>query len=629
MDNLLLQRIFHFFEDKMYITSAYLGRELSLSSKTVMKIIRDINDITRREGAYFESNPGKGIRLVIEDREKFDTFLTRLSEEPVIPQTQDGRVRYLLTRLIASENAIPIDELADTLFVSRQTVQNDLKVVRDHLKSFNLNLKTIRLKGLIVEGNEFDKRRCLAHTNELPYYEELSIFSPHNEILKKIEKIVSEVLSHFRFKMTDIGFRNLIIHLFIAIKRIENGRFAQNIESQEASFSNEIEKIALEISQAIQAEFSIEMPDEELFFIALHLDSKRLLQKVNGLSGSTIVPDYLYTLVEEMISTVDETYGQHFSDDFDLRVNLSLHLVPLMTRIKYNMFLDNPLFSEIRQRMALSYLMAETATKILENTFNQKIPEQEISYIALHFNLSLQRSREQIRKKNILVVCGSGIGSSELVAYNFRKRFDDYLDKVEVTDIFGIKDQDLSVFDFVISTLNTPLDLSIPVLQVGIFLDDTDMETVEAFLKDHGQPTVRNYFDQSLFISNLEANNKQEALEQIVATVGQQEDIPDNFLELVLNREKAGFTDLESGVAIPHPMELVSDRTFIYVAILEKPIRWNRNDVSLVILLSLKKNHKDNLQDFYRSMSRFLVNKEAVDDVVESRNLQSLINYLT
>lgn len=628
MDRVTKYKILQLLNKSEYVTSKNISNELLLSQKTTLKIIKNLDKEIREFGARLDILPRKGIKLIVDNEEFFSEYIESNLTQNAIPQNQEERSSYIITRLLESESPISIEDFAEELYVSQNTIQNDLKIIRDRVNYFNLKIETVRTKGLIISGLEIDKRRYLAKINELPFYEELLVDGSSKKILNELELKLQQIFLEKNFRIGDIGFRNLIIHIFIAIKRIQQNSLINNSQLQNSQyFTNEIKEITFEIAQMIETIFGISFPEEERFFISLHLDGKRVFDR-SKLVDNEVLSENIFGLVSKMLSIVDETYDKKFLADFELRMNLSLHLIPLITRIKHQIYLDNPLLTDIKKKMSLSFLMSKTAVEVLDREFESHIPDSEIGYIALHFNLSLARSKKGIKRKNIVVICGSGIGTAELLSYKLRENFNKYLDEIVTVDSLGVSNLDFSNIDYALSTIDIKFSVPVPLLKISLFLDDLDLENINQILKGNINNDFLGFFREELFFSELQSTTKNEILKEFVGNISKIVNINPDFYQLVLQREKVGLTELESGVAIPHPIEASSPESFIAVGIPNKPIKWNEYDISLIIMLGLKKNHKKNLQQLYQSLSKFLLDKNAIEKVVREKTLNSLISCL-
>ena len=63
--------------------------------------------------------------------------------------------------LINSSGYITLSAIADSLFVSRATIINDLDGIKEYIKKGKLEVISHPNKGLRIEGKESDKRQFL------------------------------------------------------------------------------------------------------------------------------------------------------------------------------------------------------------------------------------------------------------------------------------------------------------------------------------------------------------------------------------------------------------------------------------------------------------------------------------
>lgn len=105
-----------------------------------------------------------------------------------------------------------------------------------------------------------------------------------------------------------------------------------------------------------------------------------------------MISEETYKLVTQMLERVNEVFKIDFRYDLELITMLSTHLMPLEIRAKHG-----------------------------------------IAFVALPFSLALKRKWKN-QKEKVLIVCGSGKASSELLAYQVKENFGNYLDVVGVTN---------------------------------------------------------------------------------------------------------------------------------------------------------------------------------------------------
>ncbi len=59
-------------------------------------------------------------------------------------------------------------------------------------------------------------------------------------------------------------------------------------------------------------------------------------------------------LMTQIIKEIKDKYNIDFTADMDLQTSLSLHLQPMMNRLKYGMYIQNPLLEQIKNRKSTS-----------------------------------------------------------------------------------------------------------------------------------------------------------------------------------------------------------------------------------------------------------------------------------
>ena len=129
---------------------------------------------------------------------------------------------------------------------------------------------------------------------------------------------------------------------------------------------------------------------------------------------------------------------------------------------------------------------------------------------------------------------------------------------------------------------------------------------------------VIRYFRPSMFFIDLESTNKEDVLREMVGKIRKKNNLPNNFLSLVLERETLFSTDLLQNVAIPHPVELCTDTTFVSVALLKQPIFWGKQKVKIVLLTSLERNSSERLFFLYEWLIQLFSDQENVHALLES-----------
>lgn len=602
------------------ITSEELGVRLSLSSRTVRNELKELKGILEKEGAHLISKTNSGYLISIENQEKYRNFLRMLEGVNMIPETSDERIQYLFEELLQNnEKYVKLDDLAEQLYISKSSLTANLKEVRRLLAAYNLQLVTRPGYGLRIEGKEFDFRHCLAAhiTNQ-----------KKTDEFQKIAECVEQGLEGSDFKINEMSYQNLVVHIYIALRRNQDSIHTPLQEEQLEQIAREVEFVyAQKIAGFLEKTFSTKLSRAETGYIAVHLAGKRMVGSMKH-SGNLVIDDEIYGLVNRMLDVIQENYHMDFHDDLELRMFLAAHMVPFSVRMQYGMKLKNPLLQEIKSHYSLAYMMAVTACEVLEQHFRKKMSDDEIGYFALPISLAMERRQTKVARKNIVVVCATGRGSAQILVYRLKNEFGKYLNQIEICDVLELKGFDFTNIDYVITTVPIPFSINRPILQIKLFLENADVHALQNLLTGKDGPVLKKYFHRDMFLAGLKAANKQEVITKMVEQIRRVKKIPGDFEQAVFERERLAVTEFGNLVAIPHPNRALTDETFVCIAVLQAPIYWDEQRVQFVLMLSLQKDGCDDMQKLSSTIAKILFSRECINEIIKKPTFDTFIKLL-
>lgn len=611
------KEILSYLKEDEYVTTSFIASQMDLSDKTIRNELKLIEE-TLSDVVEINTKPRYGVSLLILDSVGFNEIIGTKRKND-IPDSPKQRVEFICEYLLAHDEYVKIEDLADLLFLSPGSVSQDLKMVREILSQYNLEIVQKPKYGIKIKGSEKDRRLCISHL----YQSDDKVID--KDMLSDIGLCLEKVFDKHNFMMSDFSFNNLAVHLYIALKRIEEGNYMPMDEELLNSLKqNQEYELAKDIVKEITSLYDIEMPESECGYVSMHLLGKKTVLVENDLN--TVVDEGMMEIVDNMLSVVDEEYNMKLSDDLDLRVSLALHLIPMKSRLEYDMVMRNPLLDEIKSHYMMAFMAATSACSVIKDILKKDIPEDEIGYIALHINLSLEKRGEDNRKKNIVMVCSTGRGTAELLEHQYRRKFGPYINKLITCDCKNVSKVDFSDIDLVISTVPITDPIPVPVIRVKCFLQENDVKSIKKQLNKTGSVSIERFFDKRLFFVNVPAKTREEVIEYMTMRVATVKKVPRNFKELVLLREKKAITEFGNMIAIPHPYKTCTDETFAAIAILKKPILWDKKQVQLVMMVSVARNEKKNLQLFYEVTSRMLMSKQYVKVLLQEKKYSTLMD---
>ncbi|WP_172840528.1 BglG family transcription antiterminator [Virgibacillus phasianinus] len=617
------------------MTSSQLSIDLQVSSKTVRNDIKELNLLLHKNNMQIESHRGKGYKLEIKDENRFNQFLQQYIQEvrKIIPDEPTERVTFLVERLLLESNYVKMEDLADELYVSRSTLQSDLKSVRYIFKLYDLSLDQRPNYGIKIIGNEAQIRFCISEYifNQRPISiaensDWISILSK-NELNIIRNSILTQLRKH-NIIISDISLQNLITHLAIACKRIrDNNQVEIAIEELDEIKENKEFAVAKEIMRDIESGLSVCFSVNEVFYLAIHLQGTKLINSDTEKERiKSVIDQEIVNLVKEMIKRIDEKYHFNLSGDDELLLHLSLHLKPAISRYKYQMNIRNPMLSEIKKQYPASFEAALIGIEVLNEKYNIFVNEHEIAYISLHIEAAQERLRKSTANINrCLIVCASGLGSAQLLSYKLKAKFEDTLDIIGTTEYYNLSNFPLNNISFVITTVPIKIDLPVPVIHIGTILGDNDVNKINRIIS-----TDKSIIDQYLHERFTFLNQDFETPDQVIKFLGNKlikaGTAGDDYIDSVMERERYSPTSFGNLVAIPHPLEPKTDFTFWSIVTLNNPIQWGEKLVQVVFLLNVNKAKENDLKAMFRSLVKLVDNRNLVHQLLDCKSYQQFLD---
>ena len=615
-----LKQIFDYLTlDYDYHTSKEIGEVMELSSKTIRKEINLLNSVIKDKGAIIESKPGKGYIFKIVDKDKFKNFLKSDWYKYAYYQQESGEkyIRYenILKMLLFSNSYIKQFELAEIFHISESQINKDLPCVKEILASYDLNLISKPYYGMKIEGSEKNIR--LAIKNEIGEDPNLFDDDENKELFNKIQTIIDNIDFGEDYYMPYVNFKNLVIHIYISILRIRQKKFIslpKDIESK-VTCCGEFD-LANMIVNKLKDELNIDIPKQELVYITMHLIAKNTIRDQEKISTEIL------ELSQQVIDEIYMVSRYDFRANIDFYFSLAIHLGPLINRIKYGFDMKNPILEDIKDNK-VPYLIATIAANTINEKYKTKLSEDEIGYLALHIMAAMNNNN--LNKKKILIVCGSGNSSAQIMKAQLNRQFKNNIEEIVITDLRNLKNINPNNYDLVISSVELDKCCDIPVVYVDIIFSKIDLENIKIAFDDTRLAKIYDIFSNSVFIKAKKFKNKLEVLRFIAKTIEEKSGVDKEIaLSQLKEREGLGQTNFDN-VAIPHILNPVKGDSYSIIIILDKPIKWNKEEVDLVYSLVIGENLGD-MCLYYEKLGDFLSNQKLIKMAMNSKNQMEFMN---
>lgn len=592
------------------VSSREFSRKLNISQRTLRSDIRNLKDELASFDVAILQKRGQGYYLSykkVAQVNQLKEYLSSTSSRPDSLESASDRISHLFKLLLIADSFQSAESLMDTLFISKNTLYNYLKAVREILSAHDLSLLNRTNIGFKVAGEEIDKRNCLLETlvdrNHSSYIVGFTKKEKHlfqNIDLDALYSTALPQLMEICRGISDYAVKNILLHIAVSVSRISQKQSIPSFDFQlmiEDRKKMQIKKLL----QTIAETAGIALPESEKNYICYHMtlnDTSLIASDVKD--NPLLISSFIDALVDQIFSA----YRFDLRNDYLLKENLFQHLQATLRLKKISNAKENPLLETIRTAYALAYEITLTASRSVAHDMDIALSISEIAYITLHIGASLERNYPgKNRKKRIALVCGSGKATAALLEAKLLARFHDTIEIAGKYSFYEYTQKGASNADLIISTL--PLqDKDRPVIVIDIHSFEKDSRKLQDVLHTGTEEQFHGLFTVEQIFLNEKFPDKTAVLDFLCRN-HEEEAAGEDFKTSIRQREALAPTTIGNGIAIPHPMALVAgNRSSVAVMTLKEPIDWgNGQKADLIFLLSISKSEYPKIQKLFEFFS--------------------------
>ena len=601
-----------------FLTADHFVDKFQVSMRTVQSDIKKIREhLATTRYAELISVASKGSQLIIKDYAAFQ--MNTRQKEITSESNQSDRVRKLCVLLLNQKRPINRQKILNQLFIASSTLNTDLKEADKLLRNYQLSVERKRNSGIFISGKEYDKRKCLLKLGHLDIHQEQNNMGTEETFRQDIEMVLVSVLLKHHFHISETLFQNLIVHIEMAIKRMRSGFYIGTDEFEEISdFDSEME-VSTEIFQRLAERSYFKISQEEILNLAIYIKGK------SDYENDDYISEEVNTFILHALKEINEKFDIDFRQEIDLRISLALHLMPLLTRIEYNIQNENQLLDQIKQSFPLGFDIAAYMCMLLQNTIDKKIEEGEIAYLAIYFNQYLAKYNDISGKKRILIITSLKRSESILLRQRFAAWFSNDITILTLVNTHEVASLDIEDYDVIFTTEQTELTDKMGAILISFFPSEQEYSKIKLAIDGFNDKfEIVNLFDKALFHYG-HFTDKKEVLDKICSiSVSKVGDKVFQLREAVELREEIGSSYFGNGIALPHPINPILAETFVSVILLKNELDWDSdgNKVHLVMLVAIEKNNAKVFQ-LWNYLAKIIQEKGFVDRVVKEPTFEN------
>ncbi|MCI2886902.1 BglG family transcription antiterminator [Staphylococcus hominis] len=574
-----------------YLNANEIAQHLTVSNRTIRSDIKYINNDFLK--SLIISVKSRGYMLNTEDYEIDDinNLLKSLDEK-------DSEILINLGyHLLMQNSAITLNKLEKEYHISRTKLLDYLSRIQAWCEKFNVKIEIKRKKGISISGSVNSINNAILHLNQLSEednsVEDLILNELPKSHINIIFNILQENLEKYRINTSAFKIKQLVIHLILIMKRKKPEKISWKIDQEALEIA---EKCTSEINSKLKYNLNAETSKLFSFFISYHFNKFELgVEKI-----------FIKSYINRLINLMEENVGVKFSEDKLLKENLYSHFSRTYLRLTKNIYLNNPLVNNIKKLYPFIFSVLFEVIETLHKESNITLSEDEIAFLTIHFQSSIERNEEE--QFRVVIACYYGLGVSNLLGAKISK-LNKQINVIDIIKLEEVNGYDFSNTDLLVTT--NEIDKSkimndINVLIVTPLFSKEDENKFKYYMNEKRNPiSINNKLDNIIVETDKgNYNNTLSIFKRVNEILENNKAIENEYIDSVLEREKFSSTYIGNGIAIPHgnPEKVLKSHIIIFKS--KKDIKWKQYNVNLVFFLAISKKDLEVAKSFIQSIAQ-------------------------
>jgi len=611
------------------------GNELASVFYVTPRTIRsDINKINQEHmEEIISSHSHFGYKINVQQLGNIQ--ISKENEE--IPETPLQRAKFLLKELLLSKHSLNLVLLQETLCTSLSTLEKDVRKIRTILDSHPSLTLVKKGDTISLQGEEYNKRKLY---KELLSKEVSDNFLNMNKLARlyksfdfiHISNILEDKIKEFNYSIREVSISIVMVHIGIAIDRILQRKYVKDVELKNNIEDTVEYAIANTFYIQVKRELNMEVPKEEIQLLALLLLGKQshIYQDDEVLIHNQKIS--IEDTMVQMLNQIERMFDIKLVSDDELKSGLGTHLQSYANRLEAKENIKNIFLPEIKKQYPLVFEMGIIAARELGKLWKIHVSEDEIGFLSIHLGSAYDRLSKE-RKIRAVLIYPHEASFSHICETKINTRFSQQLEIVKSFSLFDEQKIEEYDTDLILTTIPIEHNLSIPTLQISLFLTMEDESLIFQLLNDITNKAsyltsisrLEEIIKPEFFFTDLEASTPEEVIKIISKKATLKGIVPIGFYEDVMKRESMSSTSFIHGFATPHAMNLSAFESMISVVFLKKPIPWGDYQVQLIFYLAIKEGEQNILRFFFDWFSKIMDNQKIMHQLMNIKDYDTFM----
>lgn len=468
-----------------------LTNRAGISGRTLSNDIAAINDaiasfgiicvLHRGEGYVAETQPENRLTYLRKQLRYRSHFAPRRERE------SDERVGQMIRTLLMADGYMTIDQLADTLFVTRSALNQDLRRLREVLERYDLLLDTKPHHGIAIRGNEPGYRQCMVDFCR-PYHHEIeplsflpdgySHLNIRHEEVRRLYHLISALFVKEGISCSQQALERLLITALVVRHRSKRRETTYPLPPElERSIA---QSPAFPLTEQILAAPSRVLPRNELCYFAMILLANISFHDSNASKQCGVFYERAVRWQEELEAYYQAHCNLSFRADRQFAPALRSLLIQFAVRRELGLpewEYEGPAFHLACQLPVSRQLACQTLEQLYRKTGYFGGQYMLISLTMLFYNSIMSVPTDRL-KLRILCVSPHDMNAVRSIGYKIRAQHSNYIATLDSCLPWELEGRELAEYDCILTT--EPEELlcvpeGIPVIQLDYFMNWRDL----------------------------------------------------------------------------------------------------------------------------------------------------------
>ena len=621
---------------KSRMSGAEIADYLGVTDRTVRTDMQQLAAFLHNYGVEIDAVRGKGYLLKSQDPK----VLQEIVYENAGLLTQDDRVRAILEILLDSRDPADLGEMEDELYVSRSTLESDLRRIIFQYEKEQPHIHLIRKRNTVqLETDEWKRRYVwnLLLLNNWNYNYEgglrFDVLPVPEKEMDSIRDAVNEALEPWRLRLMEYDYLSFIFSVAIAVRRIRMG-FC--IDAAPGSGKPRTRRVVDSILKVVESKTGVPFPEPERETLSYELhhrlqyNDEQFTEEFWSLRAESPYAAIINRTLEE----ADEELGLSLSGRQGLKSELLYMLVSQV---------ENPYHTGIRDANAVRLIRTvcmdgmELACRFAGRVAHENgrpMTENFLLELASSLSVALQSESERLLKEGarIQVVSHMSLAGTRILMSELMSFFGSRIRLLDPMPVSRWRAGGRHSCDLAVATTRIELkEGDVPLLSLQGALSKASLEQANFLLTLIRYRTLYPGHDD--YVSDMigswrlyyeeETVTRWELLKKLsnLAAMefdGDRIEEADRLCRELEARERLSSTALQGGAALPHSWRYNRGKEQVVGVLLKNPTDWGGVQADSVFLLTMGPEHHTSFMRAYACLGfiiRHMKARHLLDDI--------------